>query len=798
MRFGKRVVLALVCGLAAPSCLAVALIDAAQVLSRRHDVGVVLDPALDPRLDVDADLLDHAQLGDALDAIAVRYGLAWHRDPSGAVVLVPDRARSIARVALDPLLVVAPPADVVDRAVAEQRRGTGALSPPQPAVLDTTDLAHEPDGRIDRLGRRVPNVTGSAAQFAIRGIARDDGLAATSSVTLDGLPVSPLVLDAAALELFDLDEIRYERGPASSRVGPFSLAGLVQLQSRRPEPEPHATVQLEYDEHAARRAAVSGGGALDAEGDWIAHGSLRGRREDEGIAIVVGDTIARAEHDDVGATARLRYAKPTGHFGVEIVAHGLRQRGAPFDIRAPNMPDPGFDPFDGLSRGSLPKRELESSLVGATFAYGLDDARVWVTAGGSDSRLEQSQRLGPFDREDSVHEDEWRRGSVWYSADLTPVFSLTAGLEHTRRELAAGAVDSTDLRAYFPPSVDIEPATERRLGVRTDSRLDVSSAVLELTWHGRHANFSGGVRRVHEDRDERTQTFADLSPSDCEIVAGRTREACSAQFPARDIRVEAATGDSVWLPSASLFGDAAESWQWAVHYRTGYRSGGARYDRLQVRTEPYAEERSRAYEASLEWRPPDGPVRARLALFAHRWTDQQVPLALPEIDSFEITNAGRARSRGGELEIEARLSEQLAVTAGLGLLRTRYDELELPVLGGTIDASGNRFPDAPQGTISLGARWQSRRGWYVAAQGWYAGDSYSDAANRASARRPSYQVVDLRTGFRAASFEGYIGLSNVFDEMWLEAIELRGLSGTPRAYRIGPPRTLTLGVVFDF
>lgn len=799
MRFGAGVALALSCALAAPPCRALALIDAAEALSRRHDVGVVLDAAIDPRIDVDAGLLEHARLEAALDAIASRYGLAWHRDPSGAVVLAPDRVRAVARIALDPLLVVAPPADIVDRALSEQRRGTGALAPPQPAVLDAADLAHEPDGRIERLGRRAPNVTGSGAQFAIRGIARDDGLAATSSVTLDGLPVSPLVLDAAALDLFDLEEIRYERGPASSRVGPFSLAGLVQLRSRKPEPDAHASVHLEHDEHAARRAAASGGGALDREGAWMLQGSARARREDEGIAFAIGDRLVGAERDDLGATARLRYAPPSGRLGVELVAHGLRQRGASFDIRVPDAPAPGFDPYAGRSsRASVPRRELDSNLVGATLAYGFDDARVWITAGGSDSRLAQSQRDGPFDRGESVHEDDWRRAALWYSGALGPALSLTAGLEHTRRELVAGTLDATDLRAYFPTSVAIEPVAERRLGVRADSRLDVSSAVLELAWRGRHATFSGGLRRVREDRSERTRTFADLAPSDCEIVAARTREACSAQFPMRDIHVAAATGGSVWLPSASLFGDAGESWRWAVHYRTGYRSGGARYDRLQARSAAYAEEHARAYEASVEWRPADGPVRARAALFAHRWTDQQVPLALPEIGGLEIANAGRARSHGGELEIEAKLGERFALTAGLGLLRTRYDALDLPAPGGTVDASGNRFPDAPQGTVALGARWHSPSGWYVAAQGWYAGDAYSDAANRESARRPSYQVVDLRTGFRAARFEGYVGVSNVFDEAWLEAVELRGLSGTPRGYRVGPPRTFTLGVVFDF
>lgn len=734
----------------------------------------------------------------ALDRLVEGTGWQWSRDREGSYVVAPAAAGT-ATLALDPLEIVAPSATDVAR-LRQVPVERAALAAVYPSTLDEADLAHEPDLRADRLGRRVPNVTGSGARFALRGIARDDAFGATSSVTLDGLPVSPLALDRDALDLFGLDGIAYERGPASSRLGPFSLAGLVRLESRAPDDALALDGTAELDAHGSRRAAARIAAPFDPDARLAAAVGARTRREFDGTRRIVADGgDETSSHRVDAASAQVRYGSEDERAAFALVAHRIERDGDPATLVPPLRGEVRFDPFDRRTAGAARDEAVDATLFGFTGSLALGDpGRLWLTLGRSETDLAALERPSRFDRDRQIAADAWRRGALWYRHAFGPTWSAVAGVERIERDVANAALDEIDLQAYFPASVLVTPQTTRTLYAAERSLLDADSVVLELSRAGPRLALSAGARALAERRRERTAIGTQLSEARCEIELGSARTPCAAQFPTRATEVEAETDGDIVLPTASAVLTLDRGYEAGLHYRTGYRSGGARYDRTRDEPTRFGPERSTALEADLSWRPRDRALEVRLAAFAQRWRDRQVQIPLSDPGRYEVANAGRARSHGAELEIEWTPDPSWRLGAGLGWLDTRFDRFEVAGITGPVDVSGNDFPDAPELTLSAAARYGNARGWYVGVQAWYAAAAYSDVLNTEAGRRGGYRVIDLRAGRRIGSADVYFSLGNVTDAEWLESITLRGNAETASRYVVGPPRTAAIGLTWAY
>ncbi len=764
------------------------LIDCVARLAQRHGAVILVDPAIEPEARTDTTCHASDEIARDLDALVATGPWRWERDEHDAYLVLPRR-RALARGELDALLIVAPAASASASLATPHERGRSALAASDVDEAFAAELALEPDLGADRLGRRAPNVTGSGPTFAIRGIAREDAFSATSTVLLDGLPVSPLALDRDALDLFDIERVRYERGPASGRAGPFSLAGLVQLRSEPPEAERDAYSVLELDERGSTRGAAAIGGALDDEHRWPLRFAARRRLE----ALALDGSPMRGH--TAGSVRVRRVPDASDDLVVDLVAHRIESAG-PDDHIVPPAGSAPFDPFERRSFGEPRSDRLDGTLAGitATRAFG-ETTRAWLTASRTSFDAHREHASTRFDREHELDRDEANRASAWYEWHPDATWWLVGGVEYAQRELLASTTTATDLAVYYPPSVRIEPATVREFIASEADRLDTASLVLEATRRTAAFTASLALRLVDEQRQVDSLVAARLSPGDCRVTIGSSSVSCLAQFPDRTTAAHADSHDTIRLPSATLEGELGARAHWSLHYRSGYRSGGSRFDRTLNRSVPYRPERSDALEATLRWRSEDGRVHARLSTFAHRWTDRHERFATSDPGGFAIRNAGDARSHGGELEVEWRPDDAWTLSAGIGALATRYREFTLPGVGGTIDASGNEFPDAPKLTAAVAARWQGASGWYAGAHAWYSARAYSDPLESSVGERPAYAVVDARAGYRAEDWEAYVSVANAFDRDWLEDVELRGTSAVPRAYRVGEPRTFSVGFV---
>ncbi len=186
------------------------------------------------------------------------------------------------------------------------------------------------------------------------------------------------------------------------------------------------------------------------------------------------------------------------------------------------------------------------------------------------------------------------------------------------------------------------------------------------------------------------------------------------------------------------------------------------------------------------------------AIFEIEWNQIQQPIYLP-ICAFSITgNSGAARNRGAELELNHRPLEGLNLRAAAGYLDAKISEAG----ASSPQATGSRVFNIPRVTLSAGLVYE-RPISSVAATGFfsfdysYVGDSLSGNNTTATPRvRPSYQVSNLRAGFRRDRNELSLFVNNLFGEK-ANLGDLVHLSFEPRildgqGQSVPDPRVVTL------
>jgi iron complex outermembrane recepter protein len=139
-----------------------------------------------------------------------------------------------------------------------------------------------------------------------------------------------------------------------------------------------------------------------------------------------------------------------------------------------------------------------------------------------------------------------------------------------------------------------------------------------------------------------------------------------------------------------------------VKYATGYKSGGYSGGSLMVAFNP---ETNANIEIGLKGSFADGKLQANLALFRMRYENLQVTQVKGPLSA--VTNAAKSTVKGIEAEIIARPAAPLRIEFTAAYLDARFDafltdDSSRPTLG-TLDLSGNRMPQAPQLSGSLGA-----------------------------------------------------------------------------------------------
>lgn len=250
-----------------------------------------------------------------------------------------------------------------------------------------------------------------------------------------------------------------------------------------------------------------------------------------------------------------------------------------------------------------------------------------------------------------------------------------------------------------------------------------------------------------------------------------------------------------FLPKVSLAYDVDERVMLYATVAKGILAGGFDYGfATSEDTLAFDPETTWNYEAGVKSQWFDERLTVNLTAFYIDIQDKQVEEFSADVGARSVTNAGRASSKGFELEVQARPSQEWKFFGGLGYADARIESWEADEMsGGTYDYSGNRMPFAPEYTYNVGAEYAHPSGIFTRGDLVGVGDFYTDSKNESKVE--GYGLVNLRLGYRQEAYDVVLWCKNAFDEAYY----------TSKSYYIGghivedgAPRTFGLTATYRF
>ena len=231
-----------------------------------------------------------------------------------------------------------------------------------------------------------------------------------------------------------------------------------------------------------------------------------------------------------------------------------------------------------------------------------------------------------------------------------------------------------------------------------------------------------------------------------------------------------------------------------------------------------------SYEAGVKSRLFNGLAQLNGAVFLLNYDDLQVRVFDPSvgtIGSNVLKNAASVESHGFELELSARPAEPLLLALGIGYVDSTYESFEgVPlqrpagsfgddndgVIDRRTDATGNRVPLAPKWTVnaSIGydvplpnqGEWRSRLDYNYKSERYGADGSTNDPADLL----PGYSLVNLRTGYESPDgrYSMYLWAKNLTDETELDESRFIQFITSRLQKRYIEPRTYGVSLAYKF
>ncbi|MEZ5497930.1 MAG: TonB-dependent receptor [Steroidobacteraceae bacterium] len=206
----------------------------------------------------------------------------------------------------------------------------------------------------------------------------------------------------------------------------------------------------------------------------------------------------------------------------------------------------------------------------------------------------------------------------------------------------------------------------------------------------------------------------------------------------------------------------------------GFRLGGTNQQGIVAVPPGYESDSIWNYEVAAKTTLLDGRLLLNAALFMIDWKDIQVSGRDPTGAFGFLGNAGAAQIQGVELELQARPSDGLTLSAGASWL-PKHELTEDQITDQVVapGRKGDELPFIPEFTANAAAHYD----WVLPASGWdafvrgefaYHGESNSElqTASRFNRKQNAYEILNLRAGVNKAdsglNLTFYI--ENVLDE----------------------------------
>ncbi|MCY3605761.1 MAG: TonB-dependent receptor [Gammaproteobacteria bacterium] len=670
--------------------------------------------------------------------------------------------------------------------------------------------------------------------IAIRGVNTDgfiETLPQSTGVYADGVYVSQPPMQA--FRLLDLERMEVLKGPQGTIYGRNTIAGAINLISKRPtfEPEGYATVGFGHYSRASFEGAYGGpisdtaagrvavkylrqtdspltnldpnlgdGGELD---QLMARGSLLFRPNDD-VELLVRFYAGR-DDSDVWPWAAIPAGQDTDGDGIPDQVCPEYARG---DVAAAQVNCLARDPFvsgntfndtDGdpytINQNAIGNHAYRSSGISAELNWSFRQMTLTSVTGFDDFERHDilDEDAGPTVALDDVRKSDVSQFSqeVRLASDAGDGMQWLAGIYYSSDEMEGDpSFDSGGRQDYSTLETDT-------LGLFGQIEYPLSDD-LALTVGGRWTD-------VQRDFDYRTTGF----------------------FAAAELQVGASNSfsDSDYSARVALDWNYNDNTLIYASISRGFNAGTFNSQFLATvdNLEPTKSESLTAYEVGLKSTFAGGRASVEAAVYYYDATDPQVvavePLSL--ISANFLINADDSKMQGGEIQLRALAADWLELSFGAAYIDSEYGNLvtsvagtgtgspypdNAPVFGSTLaDLTGNRIPNTPELSINSSAtvEWPVNDGWRFIGQLDFLWEDDIPRDLRASPAlfTEAHIDVDLRLAVRSADdkWDAAFWVRNLTDEEYLtEAYEVLGFGFYIAAGNYSYPRTFGLELTRRF
>lgn len=211
-----------------------------------------------------------------------------------------------------------------------------------------------------------------------------------------------------------------------------------------------------------------------------------------------------------------------------------------------------------------------------------------------------------------------------------------------------------------------------------------------------------------------------------------------------------------------------------------------------------------SYEGGAKISRLDRRLFVDVAVFYNQWSDLQQAFQFQCGMALSV-NAGKARSYGAELAIDARPVDGLSLGLAAGYLNSKITESD----SRSILQEGDGFTLAPKWTFAGNGQYSFPMGGgfdgYLRADYQYQSATKFDFQGLPSSRKSAFEVVNARIGITSDRWDAALFVNNLFNEEAVLADLTLGIAGTPvplgsdnRRIRPFTPRTIGLNFAIRY
>jgi iron complex outermembrane receptor protein len=674
--------------------------------------------------------------------------------------------------------------------------------PSSVGVISSQEVEQRRITTFSDLNKAVPNLTigdagpGTYTYFGIRGrINGSMDVDPTVTVLVDGVPYDDF-FTISGLPLFDVERIEVLRGPQSTMYGINSAAGVINVVTKKPGNTPYISLGMEGN--AGYRSDLGGsvrgsvGGPLIQ--DTLAMGlSFMGNRTGGYVTNDFTDNSLGGSETFAGRLSTV--FTPTDNFGATLN----------FGAYKVNT-DSGFL--------SLPTTSSAAEVIGQS-------KRKWK----ADYNEEGRGKINSVSGDLNLH----------LETSFADFYSISAFRKANQKFTTERDLTSYDGMTMFTPYFTMNPLTTNIDGTldndsqsysqefRIQSLADSESPLewlLGFSFYGfsrdskgtanYHAPYLGtmgqpGYVMMDNSIDGSSYaifgqaTYRLLEEKKLGLTVGLRQEWTEREVKIHDSATITALGkdnfsttDSMFLPK---FGIDYRFTPEAMIYATvakGWRTGGVTpnlYASSTVETAKYDAETSWTYEigAKTEWF--DRRLLLNVAGFHTVYKDFQEEVVTNPLVGGYLSNSGKTRISGVEVEVEGRITEDLTASIDFGYLHARYKDYE--TVGA--DYAGNTVRGVPEYTLGASLQYNFLDGFYVRPGVRVIGKTYWDRAN--TQEQDPYATLNLRAGYHGENFEVYVYGENLTNKYAFVFAD-QGFWGSENYYGT-PIKPLQIGMGFN-